>query len=373
MANVNDNLSFFSEEELARFAPPSTPSPAQEPVAKRTTTAKNATGKRQPMRINDMVEVKDEDLPADRDRLVRYCGASILFGRECTLEQMRARLQRDFPELSPNNVRWYKYEPMATDVKDETQAAEPLVWTWPGMPSAVIGNAGEQDGGTQEAVEEAASSETAGAPVVLIPHVFGGWKGNIRGYFWRVEEMVSGMRPINLLAAHDGLYEVRSTPIGTFSVRLAEAPELDVWKEGFMPAVPRIPGMVLSEVLDFFRRSLPNEAVVDIYWDVIEKIYRVVVPRQEVTPGEVKFTRSLELQMETRFLRTICLHSHGAGGTLFSVRDDEDEKATGLYGVIGRLDTPFPEIRCRFSCGGKYRLIDARTIFEDLPEQVVVI
>ena len=49
--------------------------------------------------------------------------------------------------------------------------------------------------------------------------------------------------------------------------------------------------------------------------------------------------------------------------------DDADEQATRLYMVIGRLDRYYPEIRCRFACGGQHVEIPAEQICErtDVP------
>jgi len=48
----------------------------------------------------------------------------------------------------------------------------------------------------------------------------------------------------------------------------------------------------------------------------------------------------------------------------FSATDDEDEKGTRLYTVIGCLDKYFPEIKTRISNGGKFHEIDPAEVFE---------
>jgi hypothetical protein len=49
----------------------------------------------------------------------------------------------------------------------------------------------------------------------------------------------------------------------------------------------------------------------------------------------------------------------------FSSDDDESEKRSGLYGVVGRINRPRPEARFRYSCGGEFRPIRAERIFDD--------
>ena len=40
-------------------------------------------------------------------------------------------------------------------------------------------------------------------------------------------------------------------------------------------------------------------------------------------------------------------HSHGGSRAFFSATDDRDEQGFRIYGVVGRLDTPLPELRLR--------------------------
>ena len=56
------------------------------------------------------------------------------------------------------------------------------------------------------------------------------------------------------------------------------------------------------------------------------------------------------------------VHSHNTMAARFSKTDDADEQATRLYMVIGRLDRFYPEIRCRFACGGRHVEIPAEQI-----------
>jgi hypothetical protein len=48
----------------------------------------------------------------------------------------------------------------------------------------------------------------------------------------------------------------------------------------------------------------------------------------------------------------------------FSPVDDNDEKATRLYTVIGNLHEYFPDIKTRISNGGKFLDIDPLGVFE---------
>ena len=71
---------------------------------------------------------------------------------------------------------------------------------------------------------------------------------------------------------------------------------------------------------------------------------------------------------ETRYLHYMDIHSHNSMEAKFSPVDDQDERATRLYTVLGRLDRFFPEITVRMSCGGTYCELDPGLIFEGLGE-----
>ncbi len=47
------------------------------------------------------------------------------------------------------------------------------------------------------------------------------------------------------------------------------------------------------------------------------------------------------------------VHSHHAMGAYFSATDDPDETARRVYGIMGRLDSPLPEIALRVATGCK--------------------
>ena len=48
----------------------------------------------------------------------------------------------------------------------------------------------------------------------------------------------------------------------------------------------------------------------------------------------------------------------------FSPVDDDDEQATRIYIVVGRLDKFFPDITVRMSCGGAYLELDPGCVLE---------
>ena len=58
------------------------------------------------------------------------------------------------------------------------------------------------------------------------------------------------------------------------------------------------------------------------------------------------------------------IHSHMWMDAVFSKIDDEDEKATRIYCVLGNLDKLYPAIKTRISNGGKFLEIPPESVFE---------
>ncbi len=107
------------------------------------------------------------------------------------------------------------------------------------------------------------------------------------------------------------------------------------------------------------------EALAHIYWDKEQEEYTVFIPRQRVSkaridagsPGAAPCRRSGTSTTPT----STATNSMAAK---FSYTDDEDEKATRIYFVVGHLDRFYPTITARMSCGGTYQEIDPSQVLE---------
>ena len=69
---------------------------------------------------------------------------------------------------------------------------------------------------------------------------------------------------------------------------------------------------------------------------------------------------------EERYLHYADIHSHNSMEAKVSPVDDQDERATRIYMVVGRLDRFFPDISVRMSCGGTFQELDPATVIEGL-------
>ena len=206
----------------------------------------------------------------------------------------------------------------------------------------------------------------------VIPSVTAKKKGIVASYKGvanSLEEAVSSGKQIVFVPSSDGkIYEVRNNQIGIF---IAEADSVSLFtkvRAGFIPALPKIPYSILSEIIAFFKTFVTekseNEAMANIYWSFEEEKYRVHVPKQTVTKASVD-TNLPDID-EEKFLLVMEVHSHNTMGAVFSRTDDKDEIATRLYTVIGRLDKVFPDMTTRISVGGKHLVIDPAIVFDGI-------
>ena len=170
------------------------------------------------------------------------------------------------------------------------------------------------------------------------------------------------------------VYEVRNTQVGTFIAETGNVTILEKVRAGLIPALPPIPYRILSEIIAFFRACITKnselEALAYIYWSFSDSKYYVYIPRQIVSKTSVDAL--LPEMDEEKFALVMEIHSHNTMPAVFSPTDDKDERATGIYTVVGRLDKLFPDITTRISVGGKFVEINPNTVFErmngDFPE-----
>ncbi len=204
----------------------------------------------------------------------------------------------------------------------------------------------------------------------VIPSVTAKKKGIVssyKGVFDSVEDAAASGKAIGFVPSDDGkVYEVRANKIGIF---ISEAERVSMMRKvraGFIPALPKIPYSMLSEILSFFKEYVTDtgelEALAYIYWSFADSRYYVHVPKQQVSKASVD--SSIPELDEDKFVLVMEIHSHNTMVARFSPTDDRDERATRLYTVVGRMDKVFPDITTRASVGGKYVEIEPETVFE---------
>ena len=181
--------------------------------------------------------------------------------------------------------------------------------------------------------------------------------------------------PVTRVRTPVGLYEVRADPAATY---IAIAPpyrpvpagkhvySLPSLAEGYYPTGPKVPTGLLGEVLGIFRAAGDIEAHVNVLYDADtsrHELYRSEVGGS-ATPGRVDYT--LVPNTRARFV-VAEFHSHHHMAAFFSATDNDAERRSGVYGVIGRIELDRPNLALRYSCGGIFRALAPSALFEPAP------
>jgi len=266
-----------------------------------------------------------------------------------TFEELRIAKSEDFPELAEGKkvswtVEYGKTVKAITDPKGATIAA--------------IKKEIELSKPFLDALKKAKDK----SPDCLVkPRVTAQSKGiaAYKGVFTSLEEAQASDKAICLIPGGDGrVYEMRKTELGEFIAPRNNVTDLTEVRAGFTPALPLVPIGVLAQIISFFRCYMNGgeqfEAMAHIYWDKQEERFVVRVPKQSVTKAHIDADLSQDDLPEDRYLHYIDIHSHNSMEAKFSPVDDNDEQATRIYIVVGRLDKFFPDITVRMSCGGAY-------------------
>ena len=114
-----------------------------------------------------------------------------------------------------------------------------------------------------------------------------------------------------------------------------------------------IPARLFEVGLRWFQAAPGTERLFAARWD--GRAYRLVVPPQAGTAMSLAYVPPAGVVAE--------FHSHGSARAFFSVTDDRDEQGFRLYGVVGRLDTPQPELSLRVGVYGHFAPLEWSQVF----------
>ncbi len=123
-----------------------------------------------------------------------------------------------------------------------------------------------------------------------------------------------------------------------------------------------IPSRLFEFGLRWFQDDPGTERFFAVRWD--GRTYRLVIPEQEGTASSVTYTPPAGVVAE--------FHSHGSSRAFFSKTDDSDEQGFRIYGVVGRLDDPLPELSLRVGVYGHFAPVDWPQVFSG-PEPGVLL
>ncbi len=174
--------------------------------------------------------------------------------------------------------------------------------------------------------------------------------------------------PVFRLLASGGVYEVRTTAAGQFCARVEPLVHVE---EGFYPALPPCPASLLARTVEIFKERPDTEAMVALVYDTAAGRYELVWQGGKADRSCVTY---VPLTDDERHIVVAEIHSHHTMDAYFSRTDDASERASRIYGVIGRVERGRPDALFRFACGTlptgepRLRFLRAEALFSPAAE-----
>lgn len=299
-----------------------------------------------------------------RDAVFNYGKAKEpITDRDCTFEDLREKYESDFPELAESKkVEW-----------TVTYGKESKTISNPGSDKIYEIKAEiEKSQKFLDGIKKGKTDADKNPECIVKPRIKAQSKGEViplssyKEFCFNLADARKSDKAIVLLPSSDGrLYQMRKTPVGIFTAQADILPEFPPVIPGFQMTVPKIPMHLLLFIWDFFAglsERYELEALVHILYDTRRNKYTVRVPKQKLT--HVSVDSVMEEEYPEHMIHVMDIHSHNTMPAKFSSIDDDDEKPTRLYAVMGRLDKVLPEITVRASCGGKFIPVEPADVFD---------
>ena len=286
-----------------------------------------------------------------------------------TFEELRIRKSEDFTDLEEGKrVSWsVEYCGIRKEIKDPK--------------GTTIISMKEMIERSREFLDALKKTKDKNPCCYVKPKVEMKTKGNAatyKGKFGSLEEARASDKVICLIPSNDGrIYELRKMEQGEFIAPKNNVTDFAEVRAGFTPALPKIPASLMGQIIAFFRAFMTqneeNEALALIYWDKAKREFFAYVPKQTVCKVEIEANlHDCPYDDAERYICYADIHSHNNMDAFFSSKDDSDERSTGLYFVLGKLDQFYPDIKARIFCGDTFVPIDPDTVIEGLEQQFPV-
>lgn len=282
--------------------------------------------------------------------------------RETTFEDLRAKYETDFPELSDGKlISWSVNYGKVT--KQISNPASDKVYT----VKAEI----EKSKAFTDGLKKAKTDAEKNPECIVKLFKKAQSKGeavlpSYKDFCLTKQDAALSEKPIILLPSKDGrIFELRRNEIGKFSAPVNKIKEFAELTPYFKLSLPKIPAEILRQTLSFFKKIsdlYSFEAMVHILYDTERREYTVKVPKQRISQAYIE--SETESEYPEHFIHVMDIHSHNVMPAVFSEIDNKDETATRLYAVAGRFDKVFPELTVRASCAGKFIPLNPSDIFD---------
>ena len=171
------------------------------------------------------------------------------------------------------------------------------------------------------------------------------------------------------LVAKGGIYLHKETKAGNALVKTNSIPWLEEPSMEFRLKLPKIPGRIIGQALNFFRMVFDkyrSESYVTLLYSAKLNQYRLWCPKQKVSHGSVNYDRTDQPDYEDRMTNDwqMCgtIHSHCDFSAFHSGTDTHDEASfDGIHITLGHVN------KSEFSMCASVAINDQRETLE--PEQ----
>lgn len=157
------------------------------------------------------------------------------------------------------------------------------------------------------------------------------------------------------ILAGSGVYVQAASEHLVARVRVAEAQVKGLEAVDEKVVLPHgfIPGFLFQLALDACIADYHREQFFAIRWR--DGKYELVQPHQEGASASLSYNVVQDAVLE--------MHSHGKMHAYFSSTDNADEQGFRLYGVVGKLNEPLPEVNFRVGVYGHWAPVSWPEVF----------
>jgi len=167
--------------------------------------------------------------------------------------------------------------------------------------------------------------------------------------------------------AQDGIFIKRKFGLFVSQVKIDKISILEPTNEYALMNIKKIPGKDFAKMIAFFKKVYEmhrGEAAINIYYHEKKKNFKLRVPSQQVTAGNVNY---VNYYCNDNYLHVGTIHSHGNGSAFHSGGDQSDEKNfDGIHITIGKITDPCIDISCSLMANGQRFQVDPGDYIDDI-------
>ena len=184
-------------------------------------------------------------------------------------------------------------------------------------------------------------------------------------------------KPTAYVIAKNGLFHVSHSDLADIISVPKEVAGVQVeLKPGISLKIPRVPFRMLSQTVAFFKaveKKSGSEALVQIWWNTVEKAHHIHCPDQTVSGGSVNHRSDFDRDQARTpegaaiWLHVMDIHSHNTMSAFWSGTDNGDEMKAPegrMFGVIGKMRQAIPDWKWRIRSRDGFIDLNIDDLFE---------